>query len=141
MAAILALARLLASVMHRRISANHSLSSGVAHRAEPILDCRQQLRLKSCQFAQRRDLIDAAKVARSILRGRQQNPRSEKRQLIEGALALPGEGARPPLCLALGASPSRLPATSAADAASRSRQSRAAASVVGRESHADARSF
>src|SRR4030042_609732 len=71
-------------------------------RAEPSLDGRQQLHLESCEFAQRWDLIDAAKVAESILRGRQQCPRSEKRQLIEGVPALPGQGMCPPLCLALG---------------------------------------
>ena len=54
------------------------------------------------QLAQRRDPVDAAKVAESILRGRQRCPGREKRQLVEGALALPGQGLRPPRCLALG---------------------------------------
>ena len=65
----------------------------------------------------------------SIRRGRQQCPGREKRQLIEGALALPGEGASPPACLALGVGIKAVLPTSAADAASRSRHLRAAASV------------
>src|SRR4030042_4877406 len=73
-------------------------------RAEPSLDGRQQFHLKSAQFAQRGDLIEAAKVAEPLRRGRQQGPWCEKGQLIEGAPALPGEGMCPPLCLALGVS-------------------------------------
>ena len=103
MAAILALARL---ACFRDEPSNthpsHSFSSGVAPAPSRSSIAGSNFASKSCQFAQRWDLIEAAKVAESILRGWQQNPRSEKRQLIEGVLALPGEGACPPLRLALG---------------------------------------
>src|SRR3989338_3878125 len=58
---------------------------------------------KSCQFAQRRDLVDTGKVVEPIWRSRQQCPRSEKHQLMEGGPALTGEGACPPRGLIIGA--------------------------------------
>ena len=70
--------------------------------SEPIRGCRQRVRVTLCQFAQRWNLIQDAKVAASILSGWQQNPGSEKRQLIERVLALPGEGPCPTRCRALG---------------------------------------
>src|SRR3972149_4887453 len=73
-------------------------------RAEPMLDCREQLLVKSCQFAQRWDLMDAAQVAESILSARQQDPRGETRQFIEGSPALPSQGTGPPPRLAFGVS-------------------------------------
>ena len=115
-----ALARWLASVMSRRSSPSHSLSSGVA--SEPSR-CSIAGSNSTSSLASSRSVGIPSMPSKSLsLSGecRQQDPRSEKRQLIEGVLALPGEGACPPLCLALGVSgASRLPTTSAADVASR----------------------
>ena len=59
MAAILALARRLASVDEPAKLSQPLVFLGGCVRAEPGLDGRQQLRLKSGQFAQRGNLIDA----------------------------------------------------------------------------------
>ena len=61
-----------------------------------MFDRRQELCLQCCQFAQCWDLVEIGKVSEAILRRQQLCPRSEKRQLIEGIPALPGEGASPP---------------------------------------------
>src|SRR3989338_1903025 len=59
--------------------------------------------IKICQLAQCRDLVDTGKVVKPIRRSRQQCPRSEKRQLMEGSPALTGEVACPPRGLVLSA--------------------------------------
>ena len=71
--------------------------------AQPKLNRPLSLFLKFRQFAQRWDSLDAGNAAEPVRIGRQQDPRSEDRQLLEGVPALTGEGACPPRRLAVGA--------------------------------------
>ena len=77
----------------------------------PLRPCRaassmagRQPRLEPCQLAQRRDLLECRESRRRPgLPGRssrQHEPRSEKRQLVEGVRALPAESVGPPLRVA-----------------------------------------
>ena len=137
-AAIRSPARWPASAMSRRRSPTNVPSPGVVSAGQAAAQWPAAFHVKSGQFAQRGNLVELSNRTEPLGEAGQHHPRSEEHQIIQGVPALPGECARPPRRWALGGG-LQAARTSAADLASRSRQSHAAVSVVGRDSESDSR--
>src|ERR1051325_4535478 len=68
---------------------------------QPMFNGGQTHRIKSCQFTQRKNLVEMVKLSQSILGVGQQYPWSEEHQVIESVPALSNECACPPSCWSL----------------------------------------
>src|SRR3954469_15107528 len=71
---------------------------------QSMFNGRQTHRIKSCQFTQRKNLVEMVKLSQPILCVGQQYPWSEEHEVIEGVPALSDECACPPSCWTLGGS-------------------------------------